>query len=71
MSRKALVPVNVLASATQPTGVHAGDLYFDTGLRALYLFDGSAWIEAASALSVDGGSYNTTTFAVSIDGGSL
>lgn len=71
MSKKALVPINMLASSSQPAGKYAGDMYFDTGLKALYLFDGSAWIEAASALSVDGGFYNTTTFAVSIDGGSL
>lgn len=50
MSRKSLVPLNVLASAVSPTtpNLSAGDLYFNTTDNVLYSYTGSAWVAAAS-----------------------
>lgn len=70
MSKKALVPVNVLAKASAPAGQYAGDLYFDTTDESLYTYTGSAW-SAVSGGDIDGGSavaiYTGTTV---INGGS-
>ena len=46
MSRKSLVPLNVLASATTPTipTLRAGDVYFNTTDNVLYSYSGSGWI---------------------------
>ena len=50
MSKKSLVPLNVLASATSPTtpNLRAGDLYFNTVDNVLYSYTGSAWVAAAA-----------------------
>lgn len=62
MSKKALVPINILAVGTQPDGKYAGDVYFDTIEKSLRIFDGSVWIEIAGGatsnptLQIDGGS---------------
>jgi hypothetical protein len=60
MSTKALVPLNVLAVGTEPTGQRAGDLYFNTGTLKLRIYSGSAWIDISgvggtSQLQIDGG----------------
>jgi len=51
MSRKSLVPLNVLASATAPTRptLIAGDLYFNTTNNTLYSYTGSVWSAAGGA----------------------
>ena len=51
MSRKSLVPLNVLASATAPTTptLRAGDIYFNTGDLTLYSYSGSAWVAAGGS----------------------
>lgn len=70
MSKRALVPVNVLASGVQPTGQYAGDLYFDTETETLKLFNGVIWLEfAATAQPIDGGLPSTASFASTLDGG--
>lgn len=52
MSNKRLVPLNVYASATEPTvGSNAGDLYYNTNDSTLYVYTGSAW----SAVTGSGG----------------
>lgn len=61
MSKKALVPINILAVGTQPVGKYAGDIYFDTITSTLRVFDGTVWIE------IMGG--NTSTPTLQIDGG--
>ena len=70
MSKKALVPVNVLAKGSAPSGQHAGDLYFDTTDESLYTYTGSTW-SAVSGGDIDGGTavavYTGTTV---INGGS-
>jgi hypothetical protein len=58
MSKRALVPINVLAVGTEPTGRYAGDVYYNTEARNLYVFDGAQWFEIvtnASADIIDGG----------------
>ena len=70
MSKKALVPVNVLASGSQPVGQHAGDLYFDTETQALRLFNGLVWIEFMAIMpGLDGGLPSTMSFTETMDGG--
>ena len=54
MSKKALVPVNVLASGSQPTGRYAGDVYFNTSDLSVLVYTGSAWT-AISNGNLDGG----------------
>jgi hypothetical protein len=53
MSKRALVPINVLASNTEPVGQHAGDLYFNPDDHNLYVFDGIIWTEIATTPSFD------------------
>jgi hypothetical protein len=59
MSTKALVPLNVLAIGTEPTGQRAGDLYFNTGTLKLRIYSGSAWIDisgvGSGGVQMDGG----------------
>lgn len=51
MSKKSLVPLNVLASATTPTipTLRAGDVYFNTTDNVLYSYSGSGWIAAGGS----------------------
>jgi len=51
MSRKSLVPLNVLASATVPTipTLVAGDVYFNTTDNTLYSYSGSGWVAAGGS----------------------
>lgn len=54
MSKKSLVPLNVLASATAPSSptLRAGDLYFNTVNNTLYSYSGSSWVSSGGASSV-------------------
>ena len=54
MSKKALVPVNVLASGVTPTGQYAGDLYFDTTNASMLVYTGSNWTAIPNG-NIDGG----------------
>lgn len=53
MSARALVPINVLATTTEPVGERAGDLYFNPDNHNLYVFDGVIWTEIATTTSFD------------------
>ena len=58
MSRRALVPLNVLAVGAEPVGSYVGDLYYNVDTRNVYVFDGIQWLEIlanASADIVEGG----------------
>jgi hypothetical protein len=69
MSKKALVPVNVLASGSEPTGEYEGDLFFKSTEKSLYAFDGTNWNPVSSG-SLDGGSPESEFGGVNpIDGG--
>lgn len=62
MSRLALTPTNVPASATAistPT-LRTGDLYYNT-TTGLMVYDGSAWTSVSSSTitDVDGGSFDS------------
>lgn len=54
MSKKAKVPVNVLATATNPAGQYAGDLYFNETDTSVYVYTGDTWTPV-SAGDIDGG----------------
>ena len=45
MSKKALVPVNVLSSNHEPTGLYAGDVYFNENTQSLFIYNGGSWVE--------------------------
>ena len=49
MSIKQLVPLNLLASATAPVGVRAGELYYNTTDTTVYVFNGTDWITTSRA----------------------
>jgi hypothetical protein len=74
MSKRALVPINVLAVGTAPTGRYVGDLYYNVDARNVYVFDGIEWLEIVTNVSADiveggdevGGSDSYTAIA---DGG--
>lgn len=50
MSRQQLAPVNALSKSSAPTlpTLRAGDVYYDSTLKTLRVYDGSAWISMAS-----------------------
>lgn len=54
MSRKSLAPVNIPALAAAPTvpTIQVGDLYFNTGSLALYVWNGTTWSEAGGGVTV-------------------
>jgi len=71
MSRKALVPINILATDTEPVGKYAGDQYFNSTSKIVYTFDGVAWNPPASSGSltaVDGGNPSSAADTF-LDGG--
>lgn len=43
MSRKSLVPINILALPSAPTGAHVGDVYFNTSTGSIHAYNGSDW----------------------------
>lgn len=54
MSRLNLSPVNIPALAAAPTTptIRVGDLYFNTDIKALYVWNGTAWSEAGGGVTV-------------------
>jgi hypothetical protein len=81
MSRLALTPTNVPASATDinTPSLRTGDLYYNTS-DGLKVYDGSAWVTVSPAVTnIDGGVFDsiapynggdpTTTATQSFDGG--
>lgn len=71
MSKRALVPVNVLASGTQPAGQHAGDLFYNSSDNAVYVYDGANWTPISGG-ALDGGSVDSNFGGVNpIDGGGI
>jgi hypothetical protein len=75
MSKKALVPLNLFAGGSTPTGRYIGDAYFDTSLGRLKIYNGSVWLEflptsqTEEILYIDGGLYSTASYADTSDGG--
>ena len=65
MSKKALVPVNVLASGSEPTGQYEGDLFFKSTEKSLYAFDGTNW-NPVSGGSIDGGAVDAIFGGVNV-----
>jgi hypothetical protein len=54
MSRLNLTPVNIPALAAAPTTptIKVGDLYFNTVIKALYVYNGTIWSEAGGGVTV-------------------
>lgn len=54
MSRLNLSPVNIPALAAEPTSptIRTGDLYFNTTIKALYVWNGVLWSEAGGGVTV-------------------
>lgn len=70
MSKKALVPVNVLASRSEPTGLYSGDVYFNDNTQSLFIYNGGSWIEfIPTVASENGGSPTSTYVGAAVDGG--
>jgi hypothetical protein len=60
MARKFVVPIGLLASATDPTGHNVGDTYFNTAISAIKIYDGVSWIISYGAVQGTTGSQGTT-----------
>jgi hypothetical protein len=58
--------LGAFSSATIPTTSQVGALYWNTTLDQLYVWDGSAWNEAAFSISGSVTSFNTRTGAVTL-----
>jgi len=86
MSKKALVPINVLSTRSEPTGQYKGDVYFNENTQSLFVYNGGSWIEFVptvafedggaptstyTGLQVDGGTPTLTTFEYTYDGGTF
>ena len=85
MSRKALVPINVLSSGVEPTGRYDGDVYFNSLSQSFVVYNGVTWLEflpntqpvtedggvvgSAQPDDLDGGIPGTTDFETTFDGG--
>ena len=85
MSRKALVPINVLSSGVEPTGRYDGDVYFNSLSQSFFVYNGVTWLEflpntqpvtedggvvgSAQPDDLDGGVPGTTDFETTFDGG--
>jgi hypothetical protein len=74
VSRRALIPINILAVGTEPTGNNVGDLYYNTDERNVYVFDGVQWLEIlanASAEIIEGGDEEggSDSYTATADGG--
>jgi hypothetical protein len=55
MSRKFLVPVGLLVSASDPTGAFtAGDTYFNSTSGSIKTYNGAAWVAASGTQGVQG-----------------
>jgi hypothetical protein len=54
MSRLNLTPVNIPALSAAPTTptIKVGDLYFNTVIKALYVYNGTIWSEAGGGVTV-------------------
>ena len=70
MSKKALVPVNVLATPSEPTGQYKGDVYFNENTQSLFIYNGGSWIEfVPTVASENGGTPSSTYTGAAVDGG--
>jgi hypothetical protein len=70
MSKRALVPVNVLATPSEPTGRYKGDVYFNENTQSLFIYNGGTWIEfIPTVASENGGAPNSTYTGAQVDGG--
>jgi hypothetical protein len=85
MSKKALVPINVLSSGLQPTGQYDGDVYFNSVSQSFFVYNGVSWLEflpniqpvtedggvvgSSQTSDLDGGAVATTDFETIFDGG--
>jgi hypothetical protein len=85
MSKKALVPINVLSSGIEPAGQYDGDVYFNSISQSFFVYNGVSWLEflpnvqpvtedggvvgSTQTGDVDGGAPGTTIFETTFDGG--
>jgi hypothetical protein len=85
MSKKALVPINVLSSGVEPAGLYDGDVYFNSVSQSFFVYNGVSWLEflpniqpvtedggvvgSAQTSDLDGGAPATTDFETIFDGG--
>ena len=85
MSKKALVPINVLSSSVEPTGRYDGDVYFNSESQSFFVYNGVSWLEflpniqpvtedggvvgSSQPSDLDGGIPSTTDFETTFDGG--
>ena len=70
MSKKALVPINVLSSGNFPAGQYSGDVYFNENTQSLFIYNGGSWIEFIPTVASENGGTPTSTYTgLQVDGG--
>lgn len=73
MSRKTLVPVNLLTGTSAPTTptLRPGDTYYNTSDGLTYVYNGSSWVALGGTQLIftgfDGGTATTTVFDLTLD----
>ena len=57
MARRYLVPIGLLSAASDPAGLLVGEMYFNTALGKVKIYDGATWVDVNtdSVNALDGG----------------
>ena len=72
MSKKSLVPINVLSSSIEPTGQYDGDVYFNSQSQSFFVYNGVTWLEFLpniQPVTEDGGIVGSSYETTDLDGG--
>ena len=73
MTKKALVPINVLSSGVEPTGRYDGDVYFNSLSQSFFVYNGVSWLEFLpniQPVTEDGGIVGSSYENTYLEGGS-
>jgi hypothetical protein len=68
MSKKARVPINVLATSFEPSGQYAGDLYYNSVDSSVFVYTGSVW-NVVGGGDIDGGLPTSNYTGVTVTNG--
>ena len=63
MAKRHLVPIDLYTATSDPTGVSAGEIYFNTSTNKVRQYDGASWSDVAS-----GGSASNSFSTIAVSG---
>jgi len=64
MSIKRLVPLNALELSTNPTNARRGDIYYNTAVDELRVYDGTTWTPVSGELADHLHTYDGAIYSV-------